>query len=510
MSHRHTTSSLLTTTTSDDTCVSARLNNSLPSGDDNATLNPGPQAVVWGEWGRVGPRQPEPTTPERPRTQGPLANILNVFQQITPSKSDRDIRGAARGISRRPFPAKDSEIADLSNQVVPTKNRRRRKRFHRADDADDSVDNPSSLEERVRKAGRRFAVNEAAFFIDEVDIWTNEAEDEFDYAHRIQDLLRLLPNDARSRRTQEWVGDAFVDGMGGQRSAAVHRIRHASLAHLSAADELKHFATASDRFEHFKDRVGYVAATETKEAFYSAFKAPILYDQFDGELDVDHLFRNPLLLKIYACILRGPDGADGLLEGRPHQPQAQCVQRIHHISRTSTRRRRCPRIWLYSADTKFQRRGDQTDINYVQRHMDYVEQLRKALTSKKAWVIDLLKYWDDILFPDADNDDGAARGGDDDEMGVGFRCLQQRSVAQQDHAGEDENDNNEGEQDPGKSPTPRRRRRDSTDSSTPTPQPPRVRRRTEGPDNGTPPQTRRRNARDQSRSAAPRRAAVRR
>ncbi|KAK7006808.1 hypothetical protein R3P38DRAFT_2555056, partial [Favolaschia claudopus] len=388
--------------------------------------------------------------------------------------------------------AKDSEIADLSNQVVPTKNRRRRKRFHRADDADDSVDNPSSLEERVRKAGRRFAVNEAAFFIDEVDIWTNEAEDEFDYATefnsktthvqaQIQDLLRLLPNDARSRRTQEWVGDAFVDGMGGQRSAAVHRIRHASLAHLSAADELKHFATASDRFEHFKDRVGSVAATETKEAFYSAFKAPILYDQFDGELDVDHLFRNPLLLKIYACILRGPDGADGLLEGRPHQPQAQCVQRIHHNSRTSTgaiANAAVLAIWLYSADTKFQRRGDQTDINYVQRHMAYVEQLRKALTSKKAWVIDLLKYWDDILFPDADNDDGAARGGDDDEMESVLDAFNNAP--------------------------------DSTDSSTPTPQPPRVRRRTEGPDNGTPPQTRRRNARDQSRSAAPRRAAVRR
>ncbi|KAK7012369.1 hypothetical protein R3P38DRAFT_2790630 [Favolaschia claudopus] len=361
----------------------------------------------------------EPTTPERPRTQGPLANILNVFQQITPSKSDRDIRGRLLNLlqlredlqvlfneAEDVFSAKDSEIADLSYQVVPTKNRRRRKRFHRADDADDSVDNPSSLEERVRKAGRRFAVNEAAFFIDEVDIWTHEAEDEFDYATefnskttrvqaQIQDPLRLLPNDARSRRTQEWVGDAFVDGMGGQSSAAVHRIRHASLSHLSAADELKHFATASDRFEHFKDRVGYVAATETKEAFYSAFKAPILYDQFDGELDVDHLFRNPLLLKVVR------------------------VQRIHHIPRTSTgaiANAAVLAIWLYSADTKFQRRGDQTDINYVQRHMDYVEQLRKALTSKKAWVIDLLKYWDDILFPDADNDDGAARGGDDDEM----------------------------------------------------------------------------------------------
>ncbi|KAK6996128.1 hypothetical protein R3P38DRAFT_2566240 [Favolaschia claudopus] len=373
----------------------------------------------------------EPTTPERPRTQGPLANIINVFQQIPRARAIGIYAGCAFFNVQRllnllqlredlqvllneaedVFSAKDSEIADLSNQVVPTKNRKRRKRFHRADDADDSIDNPSSLDERVRKAGRRFAVNEAAFFINEVDIWTNEAEDEFDYATefnskttrvqaQIQDLLRLLPNDARSRR---------------QRSAAVHRIRHASLAHLSAADELKHFATASDRFEHFKDRVGYVAATETKEAFYSAFKAPILYDQFDGELDVDHLFRNPLLLNIYACILRGPDGACSKVVLTSLRRSA-CRESTTSLAPLLVPSPTPLSPYLYSADTKFQRRGDQTDINYVQRHMDYVEQLRKALTSKKARVIDLLKYWDDILFPDADNDDGAARGGDDDEM----------------------------------------------------------------------------------------------
>ncbi|KAK7005556.1 hypothetical protein R3P38DRAFT_3604946 [Favolaschia claudopus] len=351
----------------------------------------------------------EPTTPERPRTQGPLANILNVFQQITPSKSDRDIRGlredlqplAIQWLHRKlaneaedVLSAKDSEIADLSNQVVPTKNRRRRKRFHRADDADDSRRQPVFLEERP------------AFFIDEVDIWTNEAEDEFDYATefnskttrvqaQIQDLLRLLPNDARSRRTQEW----FVDGMGGQRSAAVHRIRHASLAHLSAADELKHFATASDRFEHFKDRVGYVSPPpRPKKPSTPHSRHQSSTTSLTGNLTSTISSETLYFLRFMpaSCVV-------------PTAPMA-CSRSACRESTTSLAPLLADAavlaIWLYSADTKFQRRGDQTDINYVQRHMDYVEQLRKALTSKKAWVIDLLKYWDDILFPDADNDDG--------------------------------------------------------------------------------------------------------
>ncbi|KAJ7840098.1 hypothetical protein B0H14DRAFT_3458361 [Mycena olivaceomarginata] len=43
--------------------------------------------------------------------------------------------------------------------------------FHRAEDADNSVLNPATLESRVRRAGHDF-INEAIFFIDEQAIWT--------------------------------------------------------------------------------------------------------------------------------------------------------------------------------------------------------------------------------------------------------------------------------------------------------------------------------------------------
>ncbi|KAK7007201.1 hypothetical protein R3P38DRAFT_2554068 [Favolaschia claudopus] len=378
----------------------------------------------------------EPTTPQRPRNQGPLANILNVFQEFTPSKTQRQMRGLREELqgllndAEDAFSAKDSEIADLSNQVVPARPRRRRKRFHRADDAPASLDsqNSETLEDRTRKAGRHFIIDEGLFFIDEGAIWSLDVDDDFDYSTefdskstriqaQLQDVIRLLPDDAVSRRTEEWIGDA-VHGMGGQRSATAYRLRRPSLKHLADATDLKHFTTSSDRFENFKQRIGYVPATDTAGAYYSAFKAPILYDEFAGEIDVDHLFRNPLLLNIHACILRGADGPTDLFKDNPYRPQAPYMEKIHNITRTSTgaiANAAVLAIWLYSADTKFLERGNETNINYRKRYRQYVEELRKGLTAKKAWVDALLNYWDGVFFPDADDDDGAARGAGDGE-----------------------------------------------------------------------------------------------
>ncbi|KAK6984123.1 hypothetical protein R3P38DRAFT_3375283 [Favolaschia claudopus] len=209
------------------------------------------------------------------------------------------------------YDAKESEIADLSNRIVPAKSRRRRRRLHRADDADESVEGPGALEERVRKAGRHMQVNVAVWFQDEAAVFMDDADDDFDYdtefdskatrtQAQIQDVIQLLPKEAVPLRTQEWIGSAFIDGMGNQRSATVYRLRHPSLIHLSDKNDLKYFSSSSSRFEHFKERIGYIAATETEDAYYSTFLAPILYDQFHDDLDVNHLFRNPLPLQLCA------------------------------------------------------------------------------------------------------------------------------------------------------------------------------------------------------------------
>ncbi|KAJ7843366.1 hypothetical protein B0H14DRAFT_2585816 [Mycena olivaceomarginata] len=59
-------------------------------------------------------------------------------------------------------------------------------------------------------------------------------------------------------------------------------------------------------------------------------------------------------------------------------------------------------IWLHSADTQLTEIGDETGINYSERHSYYMQRIVEALASKKAWALDLVAYWDRILFPDAD------------------------------------------------------------------------------------------------------------
>jgi hypothetical protein len=73
---------------------------------------------------------------------------------------------------------------------------------------------------------------------------------------------------------------------------------------------------------------------------------------------------------------------------------------------------------MLSADTKLTERGDQTGINYRQRHAAYAQRLRDGIRNNKAWAVDLLKYWDSILFPNNDDsaDASGAPGGEDDEM----------------------------------------------------------------------------------------------
>ncbi|KAJ7346417.1 hypothetical protein DFH08DRAFT_1081173 [Mycena albidolilacea] len=379
----------------------------------------------------------EPNSPKG--TEGALADILNLSQQLTPSKSPRRLRQLRAEIQARANDAEEADsaknlqIADLTNQALPIKPaRKRRKRFNRADDADDSIPNPVTLEERVREAGRHFVVVEALFLVDARLIWTVELKEDFDFAFEFQskankvqgqlhDVIALLPSDAVSLRTEPWIAGAFEDGMSGQRSTISNRLRHASLQVLMGANQLKHFRSSNSRFDAFAALIGYKPATDATAAHYSAFDAEILYDNYDGTINVDKIFRHPLLLKIYACILRGPYGTEGLFEGEYHLPQASCVQQIYNVTCTSTGAvSTCATlaIWMLSADTKLTERGDQTGISYRPRHATYAQRLHDGIRNNKAWAVDLLKYWDSILFPNNDDsaDASGAPGGEDDEM----------------------------------------------------------------------------------------------
>ncbi|KAJ7196838.1 hypothetical protein GGX14DRAFT_303646, partial [Mycena pura] len=211
--------------------------------------------------------------------------------------------------------------------------------------------------------GRHFLVQEALFLVDP-DVFTVDIDEDFDprdefssdknkIQGQLRQIMHYLPDDVKRLRTTELISGAFTDGMASQRSSTSNRLRGASLSKI--VDNVKPFETSSGRFNAFAELIGYQPGTDTREPYYSKLDVPLLYDAWQGKKDLNSLFRNPIILKS---------------------------------------------IWLHSADTQLVEIGDETGINYRERHSYYLQRILDGLADNKAWAVGLLAHWDQILFPD--------------------------------------------------------------------------------------------------------------
>jgi hypothetical protein len=110
-------------------------------------------------------------------------------------------------------------LTDFENQAVSSQHpRKRRKRLNRAADADESIENPNSLEDRTREKGRLFTIQEALFLVDDSVFEVDEDEDFDESAEfttdknkiqgQLRQVLRYLPNDAKPFRSTTLVSGA--------------------------------------------------------------------------------------------------------------------------------------------------------------------------------------------------------------------------------------------------------------------------------------------------------------
>jgi hypothetical protein len=93
-------------------------------------------------------------------------------------------------------------------------------RGNRAVEAPDDVENPSTLEDRVRAAGRHFIIEYGLFLLIDIHILLATEEDpnfskdtEFESEKsriqgQLRDVIARLPSDARAICDQEWIGSA--------------------------------------------------------------------------------------------------------------------------------------------------------------------------------------------------------------------------------------------------------------------------------------------------------------
>ncbi|KAJ6459763.1 hypothetical protein C8R47DRAFT_1081161 [Mycena vitilis] len=307
-----------------------------------------------------------------PTPSSPFHDILNLTQQLTPSKSPNTLRRLRRQLQLQANDVQQEHV-NLKRRAVDAEHqndtsrrpRKTRRRGDRARDVDDPDLNAQAVEARIRQAGRSFALQKALFVADD-DVFDTKLADDFDFNRefassqnerqaQIRDILAMLPD--------------------------------------------------TSRLDNFGTRLGYKPGTTDSAPSWPRWAVPILYDRWEGVVDVDHLFRGEMSIMVFVSVVRGPKGAEGLFEGLSKLSQARCLERIHKIKRATP----CVisigsilTIWLFSPDTQLLRVGDETKINYARRHRHYVRRIREGLRDKKTWAINLLKYWDSIVFPNAD------------------------------------------------------------------------------------------------------------
>jgi hypothetical protein len=216
------------------------------------------------------------------------------------------------------------KLADVTNQLDEGRPARKHRLCHnRAAEAEDEVPDAGTLEERVRHTGRHFVVEYGLFLaVDETKLFASEEDPNFNddiefqsdttrIQGQLRDVLALLPEEALEIRQHKWIASAvstilfslyiplksqFHDGMDGQRSTTHTRLRSESLAYI--VDDTAPFETSASRFNAFSERIGYQPATDHAAAYYSPYKAEILYDKYDGTVNPTNMFRGPILLMV--------------------------------------------------------------------------------------------------------------------------------------------------------------------------------------------------------------------
>ncbi|KAJ7730288.1 hypothetical protein B0H14DRAFT_2232514, partial [Mycena olivaceomarginata] len=89
--------------------------------------------------------------------------------------------------------------------------------------------------------------------------------------------------------------------------------------------------TADKRFAAFRNSIGW----RERRRRYSIWDVPILHGNSSSEVDFNELFRHPMLLKVYAAIIRGVKSAAKVMDGTSRLPKANTMQRLFGITYTT-------------------------------------------------------------------------------------------------------------------------------------------------------------------------------
>ncbi|KAF7325466.1 hypothetical protein MKEN_00395200 [Mycena kentingensis (nom. inval.)] len=378
-----------------------------------------------------------PSTPERDRTE----RLKELALQLTPSQSDGFLRNLRQRISSgindqsETIAGLKRRIDDVENAANDPRRRKKDSRNHRHVDEEDVPPSftPEELCARVRSYGRKFVLLCGLWLAfgssgDVYDFFQVPLDDEYDPLLRfsgtedetderqgqIRELIDILPEDmVESYWTRQWFAKSIGDGMRNQINNTSHRLRRKAIENIVRGMKIYHpdkkklvkvkksfFATSESRFRFFKNLLGWKGPGAMQK--YPKFDFPILQGNEADKLDYNEFLRHPLLLKVFAALIRGPEGPLGVMQKQSFPPSTTCMQRIYNIRYTTPGAIvTCAIwvIWLFSADDTPTRIGETTEIDYYDLHNRFLDKILYGLRNNQTWARELFRFWDSHLFP---------------------------------------------------------------------------------------------------------------
>ncbi|KAJ7306666.1 hypothetical protein DFH08DRAFT_516170 [Mycena albidolilacea] len=164
--------------------------------------------------------------------------------------------------------------------------------------------------------------------------------------------------------------------------------------------------TPADR-RKFRQEIGWYEHEDGEGGEYSSLDVPILHEDGSEEYDIHTCFLNPVLMRLYVALIRGPAAAAKMLdpEADVHVPKTDNMELIHGIDHTEAGAiaGSCVlAIWGKSPDVHLNPRGDHTNIDYKARFDEYLDILTTGLRKKSPSILHVFAEWDRIVFPDAE------------------------------------------------------------------------------------------------------------
>ncbi|KAJ7216456.1 hypothetical protein GGX14DRAFT_358647 [Mycena pura] len=314
----------------------------------------------------------------------------------------------------------------------------------RGSDSEPSDAEPAA--ECLKRAGRRWAIERGLWLVGSKHLFDTRLDGDCDTSRlrrfdpdkigekiqaQLHEIDPYLPEEYRGNQSNDvraMLAPLVQEGVRTQRSNTATRLRKVAgpmIFNVNPTD----LKDSARRTRDFKDDIGW-KTDDSGRGSYDILDVPILHGDMRSSYSLDQFLLNPALMRLYACLARGPEAAAHMLDRDLGRVPADApfpssktetmrdIFKLDHVELGGIATAAVLAIWALSRDEQLRETSSQTGINYAERHDEYLQILMEGMAMKSPIIQHIMDVWNEKIFPEG-------RRGDADEQPRGnARALQ--------------------------------------------------------------------------------------